>query len=65
MKTIKINNYRDVEQLKSLEDKELRVNLETCEASQRTRVIDFLAGMTFKKGSLKKVKAYEYIVQFF
>lgn len=63
MKKIKMNVYSELEKIKELKENEFIVNLEDCSMSQRTRIIDFLSGLAFLNGSLKKINANEFEVK--
>ena len=58
-----MNVYSELEKIKELKENEFIVNLEDCSMSQRTRIIDFLSGLAFLNGSLKKINANEFEVK--
>lgn len=60
MKIIKIKEYNDLKELKEINEKKFIMNLEECILSQKERVIDFLCGLTFFNGSMKKINRDEY-----
>ncbi len=59
---IEIEKYQDIEKLRNNLENEFIVNLEKSDLKNRTRIIDFLGGMIFQKGSLKKLNKDEYEV---
>lgn len=62
MKIIKINNYGELEKLRK--ESEFLVDISNTPLELKTRIIDFLAGLTLINGSLKKVSVdtYEVII---
>lgn len=62
MKIIKINNYSELEKLRK--ESEFLVDISNTPLELKTRIIDFLAGLTLINGSLKKVSVdtYEVII---
>lgn len=51
---MKINSYNDVEKLaEMLKEKDVVIDLEDCK--DRIRVLDFISGITFYNGSVKKL----------
>lgn len=64
MKTIKINNYNELENLKEIDETEFIVDLSETIVEQKSRIIDFLCGLTFLKGTVKKLErdTYEVII---
>lgn len=60
MKIIKINNYDELEKLK--EENEFIVDMSDTPINLKSRVIDFLGGVTHINGSLKKLNANNYKV---
>lgn len=63
MKKIKIDSYSALEKIKELEENEFIINLEDCPINQRKRIVDFLGGLTFLNGSLKKMNSNEFEVK--
>lgn len=63
MKTIKINTYSELEQFKKLNKKEFILDLKDCPANQTERIIDFMCGLTFLNGSMKKLNSCEYEIR--
>ncbi len=59
---IKLEKYQDIEKLKKYLECELLINLEDCDAKTKIKIIDFLNGLVFQKGSLKKINRNEYEV---
>lgn len=60
MKIIKINNYDELEKLK--EENEFIVDMSDTPINFKSRVIDFLGGVTHINGGLKKLSANNYKV---
>lgn len=62
MKIIKITSYDELRNLKL--ENELIVDIKDTPLELKTRVIDFLAGLTLMNGSLKKISTdtYEIII---
>lgn len=62
---IKLTKYQDIEKLKNNLENKFLINLEECDAKTRIRIIDFLSGLVFQKGTLKKIskKEYEVIIE--
>lgn len=53
---MKIKSYNDIEKLGNLlKESDLVVDLSECELKTRTRVLDFITGITFYNGSIKKI----------
>ena len=63
MKTIKIDNYKDLEKIVNATYIEFKIDLQDCELKDKKRVVDFLAGLTCKCGSLKKLSKEEFEVK--
>lgn len=59
---IKLEKYQDIEKLRVNLENEFVVNLEECDLKGKERIIDFLSGLVFLKGSLKKINKNEYRV---
>lgn len=59
---ININTYQDIEKLKNNFENEFIINIEKCDLKTKERIIDFLSGLVFLKGSLKKISKDEYKV---
>ena len=59
---IKLKKYQDIENLKNDLENEFIINLEECDKKARVRIIDFLSGLAFQKGSLKKINKDEFQV---
>lgn len=59
---ININTYQDIEKLKNNFENEFIINIEKCDLKTKERIIDFLSGLVFLKGSLKKINKNEYKV---
>ncbi len=62
MKKIKITSYNDLKEL--IKENEFIVDIKDVPLNQKSRIIDFLSGLTFINGSLKKesVDTYEVII---
>lgn len=56
MKTIKINDYNELESIKEIEEKEFIVDLLETMVEQKRRIIDFLCGLTFLNGTFEKIE---------
>lgn len=63
MKKIKLNKYSDLEKLKELNENEFIVSLEECENKQRIRIMDFISGIAFLNGSIKKLNKDEFQIK--
>lgn len=63
MKKIKMEVYSELEKIKELKENEFIINLEDCSVQQRERIIDFLSGLTFLNGSLKKRNNCEFEIK--
>ncbi len=59
---IKLEKYQDIKELRDNLKNEFVVNLEECDLKAKERIIDFLTGLVFLKGSLKKINKNEYKV---
>ncbi len=59
---IKLEKYQDIEKLRVNLENEFVVNLEECDLKAKERIIDFLSGLVFLKGHLKKINKNEYKV---
>ena len=61
MNKIKINNFVELENIREeLNDSKFIIDLEEAEIAERKRVMDFFTGMTYLKGSMKKINANEF-----
>ncbi len=56
---MKIKSYRDLEKIKD----NMMVDLTELDSKLITRSIDFLAGLTCKKGNLTKIACHKYLVK--
>ncbi len=54
MNEIRITNYNEIENIAKNKE-EFTVNFEDCDIKIRKRVIDFLAGLTCRNGSITKI----------
>lgn len=63
MEYIKINNHKDINSLIDLLKKDITtVDVSECSSSDKTKVIYFLSGATFNRGSLKKISKDQFVV---
>lgn len=62
MKTMKINHYNELEKLKG--EKQFIIDIKDANANIKIRIIDFISGLTFMNGNLKKIEqdTYEVII---
>lgn len=60
MNTIKINSYKDLENIEIKND--FIVDLTNCEAKDKKRVFDFLCGLTFLNGSISKISKNQFAI---
>lgn len=63
MKKIKIDVYGELEKIKEFKENEFIIDLEDCPLKQRERIMDFLSGLTFLNGSLKKLNNHEFEIK--
>lgn len=64
MEKIKIEKLADLKKYEEkLKENEFLVTLENASNKDKQIIIYFLTGLTFKNGSLKKVKADEYLIK--
>lgn len=56
---MKIKSYSDLEKVED----NMVVDLSELEPKLAMRAIDFLAGLTFKKGRLTKISSHKYLVK--
>ncbi len=57
---IELEKYSDIEKLRNNLDKNCTINLSHCHPKVKLRIIDFLSGLVFFKGMLKKINKDEY-----
>lgn len=63
MEYIKINSHKDINSLISILEKDITtVDISGCSSSDKTKVIYFLSGATFNRGSLKKISKDQFVV---
>lgn len=61
MNNIKINNFVELENIReSLNESKFIIDLEDAEITERKRIMDFFTGMTYLKGSIKKININEF-----
>lgn len=63
MKRMKMNAYGDLEKIKEIKENEFILDLEDCPLKPRERIMDFLSGLTFLNGSLKKLNNHEFEIK--
>lgn len=63
MKIIKINTYGELEKIKEIKEKKFIIDLEDCTSKQCERIIDFMCGLTFLNGSMRKLNKNEYEIK--
>lgn len=62
MKTIKIRKFSDIEDLANNLEERIIVDFSECENKIKIRALDFLTGLTFENGSLKKLSTSEFMI---
>lgn len=61
MNKVELSSYLELEKLKdALQQNTIVVDVSNCNVKERIRVIDFLNGLTFFNGSIKKIKCNEF-----
>lgn len=61
MNNIKVNNFVELENIReSLNESKFIIDLEDAEITERKRIMDFFTGMTYLKGSIKKININEF-----
>ena len=61
MNNIKVNNFVELENIReSLNESKFIIDLEDAEITARKRIMDFFTGMTYLKGSIKKININEF-----
>ncbi len=61
MNKVELSSYLELEKLKdALQQNTIVVDVSNCNVKERVRVIDFLNGLTFLNGSIKKIKCNEF-----
>lgn len=63
LKKIKIDVYSELEKIKEFKENEFIIDLKDCSMKQRERIVDFLSGLVFLKGSIKKLNNNEFEVK--
>lgn len=63
MEKIEINSFCELEKIKNLRGGECIVNLCNCSFRERLRIVDFLCGLTFLDGYIRKLSCNEFEVR--
>lgn len=63
MEYIKINSHKDISNLINILEKDVStIDISECNNSDKTKVIYFLSGATFNRGSIKKISKDQFVV---